>query len=309
MNASSSILLSGGLGNQLFQYCFARRISEELHVPILLDLTLLSLSHRTSNSRPMIEELPIVGMEFKDNSFRLNRFLSKQFKGYSDYFVRRYMREILDQATLKSMKIFKQNRSVFDTSIYPDRNALYIGSFTSYQYWKVFYSNFVDEVGSLIASYAHGSALQTTNTKKDVVIHARRGDYAYNPKTRKIHGLYGISYYLKALSELPAGQFQNLSILSDDLLFAQKLANSISGDFPNLNVDIPTVSNPIMVLHNFSSCRAFIGSNSTFSWWLSSLGGEKQRFLPTNWFSQDTFEFSKEQYFPYPVHFVSESFE
>ena len=111
MNAfSSSILLSGGLGNQLFQYCFARRIAEEIQVPVLLDSTILSLSHKTSNCKPTIEELRIGSVGFTDNSSQLNRLLSRQIMGFSNYLIKQYMREILDQAVRNSVKTFKQNK-------------------------------------------------------------------------------------------------------------------------------------------------------------------------------------------------------
>jgi len=307
--SNSSILLNGGIGNQLFQYCFARRIAQEIDAPVYLDTTLLSLSHRNSNSRPTIEELDIESVGWIDNTSAINRLLSRVSVSFSTYSNQRYINRILESQELDKCMVFMQGKSVIDKSIRPKQNSIYIGSFASYWYWKDYSFTLLREVGQLLNQHVKRLGSSCAQSRHELVIHARRGDYFHNPKTRGVHGVYGVSYYLKALSALSDEYLCNLKILSDDLTFALELCDSIHKVYPRMEISISNTTDPFVLLSEFSNTKAFIGSNSTFSWWLANLGDEKVRLLPSKWFNSSAFSFRKDEYFPYPVQFIDDSFE
>jgi hypothetical protein len=121
--------------------------------------------------------------------------------------------------------------------------------------------------------------------------------------------VYGINYYLEAISNLSNIQGREIVILSDDTDFALLLKTEIVRMFGVQAVKLASSSDPLYILAKYRNAKIFIGCNSTFSWWLAYLGPDKLRFLPTKWFDEGNFGFNCYKYFPLETNLISFPFE
>lgn len=99
----------------------------------------------------------------------------------------------------------------------------------------------------------------------DVVIHIRLGDYVklnHFIQPKKIYQLY------KELG------FKNALVLSDDI------ANTLLADFHNDPACTVQCNTPIQDIHYLATCSNVIISQSTFSWWGSYFGVDKEIYIP-----------------------------
>jgi hypothetical protein len=130
------------------------------------------------------------------------------------------------------------------------------------------------------------------SSKYDLAIHARRGDYVSNPKTREFHGYCGESYFQKSLEVIESldHSIRTVLVSSDDSVFAHHLANLARRFFPR--VSILEEPSALKALVHLSNSRIFVGSNSTFSWWAGYLYPKEIRVFPRNWFRSHKVDFS-----------------
>lgn len=305
---SSFMTLSGGLGNQLFQYCFARQLQQEINAPVYFDVSLISLSNKSENSLPSIQTLLRSQFPRIDSNSKLTSFLAYHSISYSQRKKKAFLAFIPKVCTEFKLTFLQQASKIFDSSLRFQERGFYIGSFTTHEYWSSSFQIRIQEVNELLNEYM--DAIPNTNRlNSDVVIHARRGDYASNLKTRRIHGIYGVNYYLDVLSNLQNVQKREIVILSDERQFALQLKEEIEKTFGMNNVRLASSRDPIYILAVYRNASTFIGCNSTFSWWLAYLGSEKTRYLPFNWFDEGRFGFDPDRYFPLSTKLIRFAFE
>lgn len=306
--ASSGVLLSGGIGNQLFQYCFARELQDSIGDNVFLDFSLIALTNRAENQIPSIRSLSISKLISINRTALYNSLLSFSLSHYSKKQKRIYLEKVMELQELYGLTLWRQSSQIYDNTINFHTKSFYIGSFASMQYWGSSYGLRVSEVQTMLNQFA----IQKHRAKEcryDIVIHARRGDYASNTKTRIIHGVYGIDYYLHALTFVKEINNRQVTVLSDDSQFAKLLCFAIQRRFKGCEVDVSRESNPLLALFQYSNSQLFIGSNSTFSWWLASLGREKLRMMPNKWFNHGNFGFNAKYFFPDNTQLIRFKFE
>lgn len=126
---------------------------------------------------------------------------------------------------------------------------------------------------------------------REVAIHVRLGDYVGSKKFRRLPA----SYFQRAIRRLAADGVR-FSVYSDDIRGAARLIEEIEGG-TRLYIQSGT-----SVLSDFDNMRrapaGFIGSNSTFSWWIAFLGGNRPTVMPKRWFRFRTLRSSRGFYFP-----------
>jgi hypothetical protein len=306
---SPIVVASGGIGNQLFQYCLALAIGKRTETVPYLDFTLLALSHKSGNQRPTIRSLPLAKIKIASRASNFETLFANNSRRFSKTISRRYIHTLEQDARNNSYKVFKQSALIWDRSIHPEIRSLYIGSFTSFQYWKEHFHQFTQSIQGFLNSYSLELGFIDQAEGSEVVIHARRGDYSKNSKTRRLHGVYGLEYYISAFSKYYNRQYKTLAILSDDPRFAKSLAKELRAQFPSIYTTVSKVSNPLFLLQSYSNCQLFIGSNSTFSWWLANLGVDKIRVLPLKWFDQGEYGFDSKAHFPLDTELLPFPFE
>lgn len=116
-------------------------------------------------------------------------------------------------------------------------------------------------------------------------LHVRRGDYVSDPVYARDIGALGAGYYTEAvrlLREKHPGV--RVFIFSDDIAAA---ARDLGITGPHEFVHEPAGATPHHILHVMSLCDHAVIANSTFSWWAAWLGEKKQGLIiaPRRWFA------------------------
>jgi hypothetical protein len=204
------------------------------------------------------------------------------------------------------LNVARQAPCVYDAELSINPSSYFIGSFTSPQYWGDYKDSVLQRVADLVkGSSANSNDLDTLESGM-LAIHARRGDYISNEKTNQIHGSYGLNYYIEAVRRLlDFGHVPSaIMISSDSSDFSQVLAEKLLRRFRDVRViDDDNLQRLMLTL---SGADYFIGSNSTFSWWVSHLHERKFSILPLNWFRANSYNLDPNGYFlnrPYLLDF------
>lgn len=305
---SSFVNLSGGLGNQLFQYCFAQQLQQEIGCPVYLDFSLISLSNKSENSLPSIQSLFGHKLKKVDSVKKASSILAFNSHFFSKKMKMAFLSSLPHVCTELKLHFYKQSGTIFDSSINFYKQSYYFGSFTTHEYWSSAFDTRIQEVNKSLNEYTSAHH-QSETSEYDVVVHARRGDYARESKTRRIHGVYGMNYYLDSVSKLSNISGRDIVVLSDDKQFAQQLKMEIQKLFGANSVKLASSKDPLDILARYRHANTFIGCNSTFSWWLAYLGNEKTRFLPLHWFDEGKFGFNPDRYFPLKTNLISFPFD
>lgn len=267
--------LSGGLGNQMFQYAAGRTLAHYHNTDLFLDLTGYASDtlrkyeldiFRINSAIASSDMLNRVPFSRKDTIYHRIRNL---FKGEMEFL---YVKE---QGTAFMEKI----------STLPD-NVYLSGYWQSEKYFAEI-ADVIKKDFSFVnpPSEINQRLLETIRGSNSVSLHIRRGDYVSSPKTREIHGVLEAEYYRYSLNFLEKKvKDPQVFIFSDDIAWAKK----------NLTIDLPLH----FIEHNcmdknhedlrlMSSCRHHIIANSSFSWWGAWLSKNPNKMViaPKKWFS------------------------
>lgn len=296
MRNNSLIKVSGGLGNQLFQLAFAKFIEKCTSDNIYFDVSEYSM-FPSKTKRSLY--LNAVGVNI-DYLLPAMKKTQKFFLGLFPNSVQNlYAKTILDsQLNYYSIDLLRtkyEGRFMFDPNLNVESGSKYIGNFTSPEYWGDYANQIILEVKSLLDSILMPEIV-CGNRIRVLAIHARRGDYVTNPKTKNFHGYYDFNYYKRGIDKLclEGVVFDSVEIFSDDLIFANKLSKIFE---PSL-VKIIDANDPLYILNRMRQADFFVGSNSTLSWWAAFSGSSKIRVLPSKWFIDESFGFNKSKFFP-----------
>lgn len=293
------VRLVGGLGNQLFQYAIARRMSVETRQPLKLDLTayeaypLRAYSLRPFNTcqdvatpdeirrvRPSPDEAGTVSWPS-----RVLRNLR-----YSKTWIRERTPYAYDP------RVVQAGGDVHDVyDIYLE------GYWANEAYFKPIEAMIRQEF--TITPEPEGenlAAARAIAAAESVCLHVRRGDYATDPATLGFHGLASLSYYEQAVARLTQTVADpHFFIFSDDPAWVREhlrlthtatyvTHNSADKDYEDLRL--------------MASCRHHIIANSSFSWWGAWLAQRPGQVViaPAKWLNQPGIETSGAT----PAHWV-----
>jgi len=273
--------ISGGIGNQLFQYAFARDVSLKLNEKLVLDDTWYQQS--------------------TDRFFRLDYFninarvgLKKYEKLYHAFhnntFVPRQLRKILPQLIYNKSYYISQKKFCF----YPveikgfNRRIGLGGLWQSEKYFEKSTSiirndlQFNDDMFPEIV-LDKGVLIQNENS---IMLHVRRGDYLSVPIYENLEKKYFIDAIELVCSKINAPKFY---IFSDDINWVQF---NLLNYFEKQNINYCIIGFTKTDIEDFflmSKCRHAIISNSTFSWWAAWLNENNQKLIiaPDRWFKRE----------------------
>ena len=252
-NKTVSVIIKGGLGNQLFQiaaaYAYARKEGGTLQIlhkeqngdrPVYWDTILQRLKPYLVPSIPphMIywnESLPTMYQSIP--SLTSQGVLLDGYRQTSNYFY--------------NDEIQKEIRELFAPS-----------------------STLMTEVS---ARYS----FLLENKDRVVVVHARRTDYLRNQTMIDIHGPLSSSYYKEAIRRMKEKVQNPIWLLtSDDNRYWMEIEKE-------LDIHAPVILMNESDIHTFALLQQFqhvIMSNSTFIWWCAWMADAKHVITPSKWF-------------------------
>jgi hypothetical protein len=273
------IELSGGLGNQMFQYAFGYVLASKNNTILKIDNDFFNKKEKKLSHTPRNFELYIF-----NNSYVFAN--SKEISSFDNLSLRNKFKKKLG---FSYPKIYQEKLFNFQPHLLTIKsNAFVKGYFQSYKYFegfekkikKIFYlsENTLDEVSKKILV-----DIKCTTT---ISIHLRRGDYVSDTLIQQIHGNCSMEYYTKAINFIAS------KIMNNTLVFFSDDIEWVESQFENLPFS------KIFVNHNFGvdswrdlflmkSCNHNIIANSSFSWWAAWLNENPNKIVvaPKKWFA------------------------
>jgi hypothetical protein len=250
------VRLSGGLGTQMFQYAFGRRIAIDTGFTLKLDIDnapLYSLDCfiLEQNISDKLEAMKIKhsigGKHIKEKSLMYDPELAMS---------------IIKSAYIEGMW---QNEAYFTTRAVAIHNDF------------LFKREPID-LNKILAD-----DMYTTNS---VAIHVRRGDFVSDVRKNALRGVCSLDYYKQAIQHIQ-------KVVKDPHFFI--FTDDPEWVIENMDVPDPAVlishneTRPQNDLFLMTVCKYFIIANSAFSWWgawLSDYGG-KIVIAPKQWYQNE----------------------
>lgn len=281
--------ISGGLGNQMFQYAFALALKhqhpkEDIYIDIQHYHTIFFKRYKSVNLHNGYE----IDKVFPNANIPVASFkqLIKLTYWMPNYVLSRVIRKIFPIRKTEYVTKRIDNQSF-------DKKALYYGQSCYYEgYWQSihYYLNIKEEI-LRVYSHQHPNAynaalIKEMETNESVGIHVRRGDYLYSPD---FQGICNLDYYKKAISGiLSDGVNHVFYIFSNDIAWCREnLLELLHGQkcvFCTENKGNNSCWDMFLMTH----CKDLIIANSSFSWWGAFLNKRVNRvYAPYPWFNRD----------------------
>ena len=243
------VFLSGGLGNQMFQYAFYKQLSERCD-DVKCDWGLLK--NRNIHNGYELSRI------FNINDVECNPF--------SRFFARvLYYLRILNKRRVLSIV-----RGVFNCDVIMDKEDLFVNNHRNLfilGYWQAerFLSqNFEFEFNDSLLNTRTKEIYRAIESCNSISIHIRRGDYL----TKGNIGIYGnistIEYYKNAISKIREYvQNPKFYIFSNDVEWVKENIPLADAEYVSHNIGEESWQDMFLM----SKCKHNIIANSTFSWW------------------------------------------
>jgi hypothetical protein len=241
----------GGLGNQLFQYSIGRAIAHRTH-----DDLYLRVVH--------------IGRQFMLDKFNLSGIYSAPSNEQQLHFI-------------------TEQTFPFDPRIVNESNCFLRGYWQTEKYFTDIRDILLKEITLRERPSSAYNTMKSNMGDNSVCIHVRRGDYL---GLEHIYAQIPIDYYINAVRELDNRTGSNIyyHIFSDDMKWcAETLVTHLNAVFPD-KIFLPGEihgANAWETLMVMASCKHFIVTNSTFSWWGAWLGQSPDKVVicPDKWFT------------------------
>ncbi len=259
--------LSGGLGNQLFQYAVGRLLADKNKSVLGLDLQNFKFDHKR---------------KYELDSYNLETVIVPISKIREIYEDNRLIRRILKKNT---WTYYREKNFIYDPGATHLSGDTYLdGHFMSGFYFSSIRSILLSQLIPVILP-------SDTIEPNSVAIHVRRGDYVSEIDTQKIHGILSHEYYKKAIHIIKNNvKNPQLYVFTDDPKWAKDNISIFS------DAKIIQGNTAAHDLYLMSQCSHHIIANSTFSWWGAWLCQNKDQIVisPSKWFTNNKYNPSLE---------------
>lgn len=270
------IEVSGGLGNQMFGYAFAKALSIEKKDKLCISKRLLKN-----------DSLRVYGLDHFQLSKNVDLVEDNCFLNIIHIF-RYNFSKALSKACIKikNRHIFSVHDSLFERKyidIPYSKHAfnIYRGLYQNAKYFDAYRQDIVNDFTSLDVLNEREKQYECDILESEsVCLHIRRGDYVHST----LHNVCTMKYYKEAVLQIKRRK-ENLKffVFSDDIEYAKKELNIENAIY------VDRTSSDYIDLHLMMKCKNFIISNSTFSWWAQylSTNEDKMVFAPSVWLSDE----------------------
>lgn len=283
---SCSVLLFGGLGNQLFQ--IAAGLHNANGQRLLLDTSFIDRNKEKNwftdhDEFAEIDEIVIdnvrslnwiskklIGLGIRSSSIELT--LNK--KTGTLVTLRKILSVLLSKIVFKNSKVYIANGIGFDSELPTD--SILIGYFQSYK-WIYSDASILTAIRELIRCGSDQS-----RSSAEVLLQVRLGDFESTAGFQVIDE----SYVKKAISHISNSvEIKSIMVYSDDSTRAKNLLRNWRDI--EITYDESGQLHPLSTLENMATYQNHIISSSTFGIWAAILAQKSQNVIaPTPWFSK-----------------------
>jgi hypothetical protein len=276
------VKLYGGLGNQMFQYAAARRLSLFRNTPLKLDLSWYDNEKDSGTTGRPFELADCFNIEAEVLANPTNLIVLN-----SDDRIQKLKNHIIRRPYLIRQAEQKFN---FDRSLLTAPSNSYLEG-----YWQS-EKYFNDHANSIRTDLEFKPELDKENSlilskiisSESVSLHVRRGDYVSSASTNSFHGTTDENYYNQSIAMLRS-KAKNIRffIFSDDIEWCK---NNLRVPPESTFIAHNTGVNSFKDMQLMSKCKHNIIANSSFSWWGAWLNRNKNKNIiaPKQWFNDAT---------------------
>ncbi|MDR2948170.1 MAG: alpha-1,2-fucosyltransferase [Prevotella sp.] len=283
-----TVLLSGGLGNQMFQYAAAKALATRLNTSLRIDLYTFTKKTQATVRPYELDIFNIVNLPERSTLkgkliTKARPFIQKHRTFFQKFGILTDTYAILYQPVFESIT----------------GNITMSGYFQNEKYFK-------DIVKVLRNDFTFKSPLIDDNLKvsdkirssQSVAIHIRRGDYlSQNSQSNFI--TLDKAYYEKAI-RLAINQIKNpeFFVFSEDFEWIKENLNF--ENYPVTFIDWNKGKNSYIDMQLMSLCKHNIIANSSFSWWAAWLNNNQDKVViaPGHWFQDEKKNILLDDFYP-----------
>lgn len=272
--------VTGGLGNQMFQYAIARKYQIATGQKIVLNI------HELKNFK-LTRTYQLDGFRISDNT----EVSDKQLPWYVHRrnYINKVLRKISPVSYLKIVSklynslVWYKETDVELPQVRADKD-IYIGG-----YWQsAYYFKEIDEIvrreflGVKPPKAENCELYDCIKNSESICVTIRRGDYVTNETYRKKHFLCDNDYFIEGVrrirKEIPNAV---VFVFSDDVEWVKSNIDFGCRAFYETGNDDVWEKMRLM-----SACKHFVISNSTFSWWAQHLSDNQNKivYAPSRWY-------------------------
>jgi hypothetical protein len=282
MRKSVTIILRGGLGNQMFQYAIGLAISRKKNINLVIDATFLNDRFPRKQFTYRTYDLDIFTLE---PHFTALSKISSAVPLPGVWLGLDLLGAALGDILGTNKLIKEKHPYQFDSSVLDGGDHLSLwGFWQSPKYFADIEADVKDAFAFKHPLTGEAALLaEKIKNSNSISVHVRRADYLL-PKYKSVYGATSLEYYNKAIS-LIAERVKDPTffIFSDDIAWCRE---NIKPSFPTVYMDAAS-SGPKASFHLqlMSLCRHNIITNSSFSWWGAWLNRNSQKIViaPKKW--------------------------
>jgi hypothetical protein len=259
--------ITGGLGNQMFQYAIAKSIARRNNDNFTLDISFYP--------KQTLRKYELSLFNIEDYVPKSENIIYKVVRRFGvslhNYYVERNISEYDDN-------VFKYKKNIFLEGYWQNEN-----------YFKDIRSEIIKDF-TRISALENESKIYLEKIKNinSASIHVRRGDYINDSQVNKQHGICDLEYYKNATEYLNK-KFDDLTyvIFSDDMDWCKENFNFLVN-----KIFVDGTKSAIDDLELMKNCKHNIIANSTFSWWGAWLNQNEEKIIiaPKQWFEKKEWE-------------------
>lgn len=280
--------LTGGLGNQLFQYGFARAIQKQTKEMICINTYGFRFDNQRDYSLDAYElNLNVIVPDEAEGKKQWNKVLFRCRLYHK--LGRMHGQKAFLGLTKKGLFITFDVYSYYKYCLMADDKYIY-GTFQSGKYLKDIREELLREI--TLKNPPEGKILEQRRRMEEcesVCVHVRRGDYISNAIDNRTLNICTEQYYdqaMKVISERIANPvFYVFSNSKEDVEWIRE-----NYHFPtDRTVYITSENRDYEELWLMSHCKHFVIANSTFSWWAQYLSTNDKKIVaaPEKWYLGD----------------------
>ncbi len=274
--------LSGGLGNQMFQYAAARALAEKNRCTLRLETQF----YKQSKNR--IFDLNNFNISAKEISvFDIYKFYKSSKYYFSDLLLNK------NRFNENHPSVYKEKYFQFDSEFFKQKQPLILdGYWQSEKYFSLIAAIIMKEFQWINEDkFKDFPLLNKICNCNSVSIHLRKGDYLSNPLISAIHGIVPDEYYLSAIKLLKSKtKIDKIYIFSDD----HKATDAFIHEH-GIGINASGTSTDTMLdFYLLQKCKHNIIANSSFSWWSAWLNPNPDKIViaPKRWFVDESKDIS-----------------
>ncbi len=275
MNNSENIIvkLNGRLANQMFEWAFAKVLSQNSGKNVLID--------------DSEETLKLDCFKVFDNIKTVEKSL--KYKLFRKIIPFRNLRNKLTALNFDKMQnIQEECFCTFRQNLLEINKPCYIkGFFQSEKYFKNIREDLLKDFSlNVDLNEQNKKMLEKIQSTNSVSIHFRRGDYTKKRVADK-YGSCSVEYYKNAVEYISNNNEKTITlfIFSDDIDWVR---NNVKFDCETFYVDINSAKQGYFDLELMKNCKHNIIANSSFSWWGAWLNeNESKIVVAPKWWMKD----------------------